>query len=807
MENSQLDLQEKHNNFDFLEQFFIYLRYWHYFLISAVVCFFVVKYYLNHTVPFFESKAKVKIIDDSKNNFVMPNSPAAFFVKSKLNLDNEIEVLKSFRLLEQVCKSLNLNNQYYNVGYLNNIEIWKNRPFTIDWLDNSVEMDDKSISFQIEVVTGGYKVVGASSVNASQVHPFNSVQRINSIPYRLSLQVGTDLNALNGRKFLIVHASVASVALNLSNSLNIANSNKNSDILILSLVGANIDKSEVILNEIIKQFDADGLNDRRLVSQRTINFVNERFKSLEKQLDSVETNKANFKRNQGLTFIDNDAVTATTGKIEATTDVFQVETQIALAKVLEQTVRSDKKLGLLPANIGLTNTGINDLIANFNTAVLERERLAVSGGVNNPGIQFLNSKLLSLKQNILESIKAYQQELEVSLSKNDYIQKQSNQKFSAIPNNEKVLRGIERQQNLKETLYLLLLQKREEAAINVAITSSSIKVVDYALTSSSPVSPKRGTYYLGAILFGLMIPFLILYVGFLLDDKLHTKEDILKQTKNKIILSEIPHINNDSRLTGLNDRSILGESFRILRTNLSYIFPLQKEKAAQVIMITSTIKGEGKTFTALNLSISFSIMNKKVLLIGADMRNPQLHNYLNIKKNQHGLQDYLHDISVDWHSTVNKNYLDNENLDIILSGTIPPNPAELLSNGRLDKLVEEAKNEYDFVIIDTPPTLLVTDTLVISHLVDTTLYVVRADYTPKKILEFSVNLSDKGKLKNMAYVINNVGSNYKGYGTYGYNYKYNYAYGYGYGYDADTNAKESLVKKIKSFFKNTKGKA
>lgn len=803
MENPQFEVQDKNNNFNFLEHFFIYFRYWYYFLISVGICFFAINYYLNHTISVYESKAKVKIIDDTKNSLVLPTA-ATLFGKSKVNLDNEIEVLKSYRLLEKVCKSLNLNNQYYNIGYLNNIEIWKNRPFTIDWLDTSVEMEDKSISFEIEIVKNGYRVLGASDDSYSEVYNFGSIQSIRKNPYRLSLQVGTNLKKLNGKKFLIVHNSISSVALNLSKSLNIANSNKESDVLVLSLVGANRDKSEIILNEIIKQFDADGLNDRRLVSQRTIDFVNARFKSLERQLDSVETNKANYKRNEGLTFINNDAITATTSKIESTSDVFEVETQIALAKVLEQTVIADKKLGLLPANIGLTNTAINQLISDFNTAVLERERLSVSGGVNNPGIQFLNSKLLSLKQNTLESIKAYQQELEVSLSKNDYIQKASNDKFSAIPNNEKVLRGIERQQNIKETLYLLLLQKREEAAVNVAIASSSIKIVDYAMTSATPVAPKKATYYLVAFVIGLLIPFSFLYIRFLLDDKLHTKEDILKLTKNKIILSEIPHISNENKLTGVNDRSILGESFRILRTNLTYIFPIKNTPSGQTILITSTIKGEGKTFTALNLAISFSIMNKKVLLIGADMRNPQLHNYLNIKKNLHGLQDYLHDVSVDWHSTINS-YSDQDNLDIIFSGAIPPNPAELLSNGRLEKLVEQAKTEYDFVIIDSPPTLLVTDTLVISHLVDTTLYVVRADFTPKKILEFSVSLSDKGKLKNMAYVINNVGSNYKGYGTYGYNYKYNYAYGYGYGYDAEIDTKKSLVNKARNFFK--KGKA
>jgi capsular exopolysaccharide synthesis family protein len=800
MENSRLDLQEKQNNFDFLEQFFLYLRFWHYFLISVIVSLFVVNYYLNHTIPTFESKAKIKIIDDSKNSFVLPSSSLGLFGKNKVNLDNEIEVLKSYRLLEQVCKSLGLNNQYFNVGYLNNVEIWKNRPFTIEWLDNSVEMDDKSISFEIEIDKDGYKVI-SSSETESKKRAFNTIQHINKIPYKLSLQIGTNLNDLIGRKFLITHTPIKSLALGLSGRLAISNSNKNSDVLILSLSGANKDKSELILNEIIRQFELDGLKDRKLVSQRTIDFVNERFKSIESQLDSVEISKANYKSNQGLTFIGEDAITASLGKVDASKDVFQIETQIELAKVLEQTIKSDKSLGLLPANIGLSNNGINQSISEYNSVVLERERQSVSSGVNNPIIQSFNNKLTNLKLNIIESIKGYQKELSVSLSKNDYIQKASSSKFSAIPFNEKVLRGIERQQNIKETLYLLLLQKREEAAVNLAITSSNLKIVDFAMTSSSPVSPKRGTFYIMAILIGLFIPFLFLYIRFLLDDKLHTKEDITKLTKNKIILSEVPHINSEIRLTGINDRSILGESFRILRTNLTYIFPLQKEKTAQTIMITSTIKGEGKTFTALNLSISFSIMNKKVLLIGADMRNPQLHTYLKTKKNQVGLQDYLHNISIDWHNAINKNILDNPNLDIILSGTIPPNPAELLANGQLEKLISEAKNEYDYVIIDTPPTLLVTDTLVISHLVDSTLYVVRADFTPKKLLEFSVNLSDKGKLRNMAYVINNVGSKYKGYGAYGYNYKYNYAYGYGYGYDADLGTKKSLISRMFSFFK------
>lgn len=796
MENIQFESQENESPLNILNQLFRYLRFWYWFLLSALVCFLIVNYYLNHTLPVYETRANIKIIDDSKNTFVLPTTGITGFGKSKVNLDNQIEVLKSHRLLAQVSESLNLTTQYYTIGYFNNVEIWKKRPFAVNWLDSRLSMEEKNVSFEIEIVPGGYKVI--NSDDNEKVYSFGSVQKIEGVPYSLSLQVGTQLEKLLERKYLIRHLAQSSVVIGLSNSLKIVNSNENSDILNISLAGGNKDKSEAIINELIKQFDIDGLTDRRLVSERTIEFVNSRFKSLERELDSIETNKASYKQNNELTFIESDAATATTGKIASNNDVFQTETQIELSKLLEQTVRSDKKLNLLPTNLGVSNGNVNGLINDFNMVVLERDRLSVSAGENNPKIKILNSKLIELQKNILGSIKTYQQELQTSLSQNNYIKRTNTQKFSSIPVNEKILNSIERQRAIKESLYILLLQKREEAAVNLAITSSSLKVVDYAMTNANPIAPKKSAFYLGALFIGLFIPFLIIYIGFLLDDKLHTKEDILKLTKSKIILSEVPHINADTKLTSANDRSLLGESFRILRTNLTYIFPLQKEKKGQTLMVTSTIKGEGKTFTALNLSISFSTMNKKVLLIGADMRNPQLHNYLNVKKSEIGLQNYLHDLNVDWHTTVKKKMNGIDNLDVILSGAIPPNPAELLSNGRLETLLNEAKEEYDFVIVDTPPTLLVTDTLVISHLVDTTLYVVRADFTPKNILEFSVDLSNRGKLRNMAYVINNVGSNYKGYN---YSYKYSYAYGYGYGYDDTDNGEKSIFKRFLSFFK------
>ncbi len=806
MENHQEDSIDKGINFNIIEEIFKYFRYWYYFLISVIVCFLAVKYYLNHTIPIYESQTNVKIIDDSQNSFTLPSSGITLFGRSKVNLDNQIEVLKSSKLLEQVVKSLNLNTQYYKVNYFNNLELWKNIPFNIEWLGSSLSIDEKTLTFEIEVEKNGFKVIEINGNDKNIFVPYNTVQSIKGISFRLALQVDANLDRIKGNRYLIRKGSVQSTVVGLSNAIKISNKNENSDVLSISITGSNKDKSEAVLNEIIKQFDADGLRDRRLVSKRTIEFVNDRFKSLENELDSIETRKAKYKSSNELTFIESDATSASASKMSAKNDVFHTETQIALSRLLDKSVRSDKKLALLPTNIGVESSDVNGLINNFNLAVLERERLLVSAAEKNPRVVMLNDKLADLKDNILKTIKDYQQELEVSLAKNNVLKQATISKFSHIPFDEKVLNGIDRNKNIKEALYILLLQKREEAAVNLAITSSSMKVIDYAMTNTVPASPKRATFIIASIIVGLLLPFLIIYVSFLLDDKVHNIEDVSKFAKGKVILSEIPHIDNIEKLTTFNDRSILGESFRILRTNLSYILPVKTDKLGQTILVASTIKGEGKTFTAINLSISFAIMNKKVLLIGADLRNPQLHRYLSTSKSEVGLQDYLHDPSVDWHNIINKKQLENPNLDIILSGRIPPNPAELLSNGRKEQLINEAKKEYDIIIIDSAPTLLVTDTLLISQYVDATLYVVRADFTPKKLIPFSVNLSNREKLKNMTYVINNVGLNY-GYGYkygYSYKYKYNYAYGYGYGYGADPSNKKSLIRRIRSIFKKKK---
>ncbi len=340
-----------------------------------------------------------------------------------------------------------------------------------------------------------------------------------------------------------------------------------------------------------------------------------------------------------------------------------------------------------------------------------------------------------------------------------------------------MLKAISRQQKIKQSLYLLLLQKREEAAINLAITEPSIKVVEYALSGSSPISPKSNIVYAGALLGGLLIPFGILYLIFMLDTKLHSKEDITKLTSKIPVIAEIPDVKKKDGIifTDPNDRTALAESFRILSSNVQYILPVNDTENGKVIYCTSTIKGEGKTYISLNLSLALSSINKKVLLIGADLRNPQIHTHINEDKHKPGLSDYLHDVNYDWRDSLINGFDKHPNHQIILSGSIPPNPAHLLTNGRFKTLLEEAKLEFDYIVVDTAPTILVTDTMLISQFADATIYLARANYTEKKLLNFSKELSESGKLKNVAYVLNSVGAS-KSYG-----YSYNYGYGYGYG--------------------------
>jgi tyrosine-protein kinase Etk/Wzc len=624
--------------------------------------------------------------------------------------------------------------------------------------------------------------------------PYGQVIQTDKVAF--SIQKNTHTPGYNGQKVRYIKMSYDAAASQLNGSISVGPSGKESEILAVTTSSRSSSRNTDVLNELLRVFNQDGIDDRQEISKRTISFVNERFVSLTRELDSIEFDKEGYKRTNQISYIEADATMAGSRRERATTQLDQTETQMLLSRILLDALRVSGAEELLPGDLGLANMQINALIADYNKMILDLKQLKASTGDNHPTVVRLRETLASLRQNISASIRSYETQVKMSVQQLKRIQTESLGIYGTIPEKEKTLRAIERQQQIKESLYMILLQKREEAAINLAITEPSVKVVDYAIAQNAPIAPNRKMIWFGAIAIGLLLPFGSLYLFFLTDTKLHTRKDIQLACPEIPIVAEIPHNDSGIKLVLLSDRSVMAEAFRILRTNMLYLLPRVTPGLAQVIYVTSTIKSEGKTFTTTNLSVSLASLNKKVLLIGADVRNPQIHKLLGFEKNQIGVSNYLSAKVSDWHTLIKRDSSVNKALDVIFSGPIPPNPAELLSNGRFEQFLNEAKLEYDYIIVDTAPVLLVTDTLLISSLADLTLYVCRSNFTEKKLLEFSKELSADNKLINMAYVINDVGAG-KAYGYgYGYGSKYTYNYGYGYGYSADKQIKSSLFKTI-----------
>lgn len=784
-------MESKINNFNIKQEISKYFSYWKWIVLSVAIALILCFFYLRYANDVYQTSAKIKILDNSNSAFKLPSDNISIFGKDEISKGNEIVIMKSFRIIGAVVDRLNLTTEIYGVGRMKSIELWKNAPFTIIWAKEKDSLTTKQTSFQIALTKGGYVIKGNN-----KEYKFGQTNFSTAVPCKIIVKNKEVLNRFIGNEYRIILKTRKSVIQSLSNAIAIDYVVKQSDILSLTLNGFNQEKISAVVNTLIEVFNQDGIQDRQLVSKKTIEFVDDRFKYLFNELDSIETSKANFKKEKGFSFVEADASVLMQNNYESQTKVMFASTQMALAKMMVDALNINKRLELLPSNIGIENGEVNGLVANYNEQVLKRNKLLLSGGGElNPMVKETTSLALQIKNNLRASIIGYQKVLEFNKNETNKISELEKEKYSAVPFNEKGMHSIQRQQAIKESLYILLLQKREEAAINLAITNPSLKVVDYAIYSSKPIAPERNLIFIGALLFGLLVPIGIIYIYYSLDSKINCKEDIELLLPEVSVIGEVPFIETESKTIQFLDRSILSESFRILRNNINYINP--KTDKGSVIFVTSTVKGEGKTFVSLNLAITLSTLGKKVILIGADLRNPQLHRILDLERPYlNGITNYLYDTSVKV-ADIKANHLTdtNINFDIIFSGNIPPNPAELLSNGRFELLLDEIKNDYDYIIVDTAPTLLVADTTLITHLADTILYVIRANFTEKKLLTFISKLKTLNTIKNMGIILNNVGQN-KGYG-----YSYSYNYGYGYGYDNDSIVNTSILNKIKKSFK------
>jgi len=775
MDNSfdNINTFDNDDNVDLKQEVSKFLRYWPWFIVTLVLALTASYIYLRYTPRIYQTSATMKILDES-DGLELPTS-AFVFKRSNINLENEIEILTSYLILEKVAKQLKLNTRFYEEGTIQTYQI-SELPFIYEQIIATDSVFNPR-SYTIDVKSNGFEITNMNTEKAFVISNHNSFDADHNLPFQLKIENKALLERIMGKRYIIKYVPLKSSTLNLKSRVNVEAIGEQSDLLKMTIKGQSRENSEDILDTLMDVFNQDGINDRQSVSQRTIDFIDARFEFLAYELDSIEVSYRDFKQKNNVVDIITDAELGLQERSRSDEEVFQIEKQLAIEEMLTKALTTNSESELLPNNIGLESGNVNTLINDYNIAILERDKLINSAGENNPIVQIAQTKINGLRSNISRSLNSYHQQLKVSQRQLQVRKRKFVGQVAQIPQKEKLLKAIERQQLIKQSLYLLLLTKREEAAINLAITEPSIKVVDYALSGSGPISPKSNIVYASAILGGLLIPFGILYLIFMLDTKLHSKEDITRINSKIPVIGEIPDVKKkeDIIFKDPNDRTALAESFRILSSNVDYILPVTNDKKGKVIYCTSTIKGEGKTYISLNLSLALSSINKKVLLIGADLRNPQIHTHIQEEKHKPGLSNYLHDINYNWQDAIINGFEKHPNHHIILSGSIPPNPAHLLTNGRFKKLIEEAKEHYDYIVVDTAPTILVTDTMLISQLADATIYLARANYTEKNLLKFSKDLSETGKLKNVAYVVNSVGAS-KSYG-YGYNYGYNYGYG------------------------------
>jgi capsular exopolysaccharide synthesis family protein len=770
MEN-QFTTQENKNGFDIRLEFNKYLPFWFWFVGFTATTLFIAHFYLRYSPPVYQNSAKIKILDNSNSPFKMSTEGIFIVGKNKAKLGNDLQIIKSDRILKTVARELNLTTAYYLPGRIMNSEQWKNCPVRIEWLSTDNMIEEKSLSLNLTITKKGFKIEELG--NKEMI--FDKKYVINNTPFKIKSST-RQLAIFYNKKYLIQKLSLSSVVSYLGGSVSASVLSDESDVVVLSMRGLNQEKSKDIVNCIIKVYNEDGIKDRQLAFRNTIEFVNDRFQFLVGELDSIENYKIGYKKKIDINSIEELAGLTAGRKTSYEEKIFDLENQKSMSRFLSISIKPGT-YKTLPTNIGILNVNINSYIDNYNQLINERDKLLISAGKNNPTLKGINEKLPELQEIIISSIKIYQDEIQASINNIKKIQSENNSLYSTVPEKEKTLRSIERQQSIKENLYLLLLQKREEAGINMAITQPSVKVLEYA-GSGYKVAPNNNTIYLIALIIGLGIPLLLLFLKFYFDTKIHNKIDVKNIVKDIPIIGEIPFIKDD-RYIQSNDRSILAEAYRNVRTNINYLLPASNKKEGYVIFSTSSIKGEGKTFNAINLALIMTQMKKKVLIIGADLRNPQLHKYVGLTKEKRGLTNYLFDQEIEYKTIINKNTLDNQYLDVIISGSIPPNPAELISNGRFEKLLNIVKAEYDYIIVDSAPTLLVTDTLLITNLADLVIYVTRADMTDKHVVEYSRDLYLQGKINKIAYIVNSVGLIY----VYGYKYKYNYSYGYGYNYN------------------------
>ncbi len=795
-EKKEKCMEQSEEQFNIQEILFRCLVHWPWFVFSVIVCIACAWGYLRLTTPVYNISATVLIKDDKKGGGTSVSSELERmgldgFVSSSGNVDNEIEVLRSKSLSEEVVNNLGLFVTYMDEDEFPKKELYQTSPVLVSLtpqeadklpgrmevamtlqptgvMDVQMKVGDKEYRKEFE------KLPAVFPTDEGTVAFFVNNDTLSAVRPE-SVTKERHITAFINRPF--------SVAKGYASSLSIAPTSKTTSVVVISLKNTNPRRGRDFINKLLEMYNINANNDKNEVAQKTAEFIDARIGIISKELGSTEQDLENFKRTAGITDLSSEAQIALTGNAEYEKKRVENQTQINLIVDLQKYLQGSE-YEVLPANVGLQDGGLVGAISRYNEMLIERNRLLRTSTESNPAIVNLNTSIRAMRSNVQATLDATLKGLQITKADLDREASRYSRRISDAPTQERQFVSIARQQEIKAGLYLMLLQKREENAITLAATANNAQIIDAAIADDNPVSPKRMMVYLVALFFGMGIPVGIIYLIGLTKFKIEGRADIEKLTSLPIV-GDIPLADEKSGSIAVfeNKNNLMSETFRNVRTNLQFM--LEKDK--NVILVTSTISGEGKSFVSSNLAISLSLLGKKVVIVGLDIRKPGLNKVFNIPQKDHGITQFLTNPSMNLMDLVQPSDI-NKNLFILPGGAVPPNPTELLARDGLEKAIETLRTNFDYVILDTAPVGMVTDTLLIGRTADLSVYVCHADYTRKAEFTLVNELSENKKLPNLCVAINGLDLQkkkygyYYGYGKYGKYYGYGKRYGYGYGY-------------------------
>ncbi len=790
--------------FDFAALYRTIILNWYWFVLSLIIFGGIGAIYLRYTTPLYQSTAKLLIKDDdngsSRRGSSLQNITNLGTISNSAGIDNEMEILSSHSIAEDAIRDLKLYVNYTTEGKVKDVITYRDQPLVVDIDAAHLDKLNRPINLNITKNGSSFVVNGTYSVPTDEENsegPFSINKKFTSLPATIPTRAGIiTINSNNGRTLhegQVLKVSILSPKMasdKYVGELKIGQSGKGTSILQLQLTDEVPQRSLDYLKQLAIVYNRQANEDKNAVAHQTEKFINSRLEKINAELGKTEGELQNYKQKNGMVELKMNASNSVSNQNTSEQKLAEMETQIELFNTIAREVESSSRnlTQVIPSNVGLDDESSTSLINKYNELVLERNRLLRSASESSPVVEPLTDQIRDLNVNIRRAIAAARKNLQIQ---RDAVLAQVTKYTDQVeetPQQERMLTQIGRQQEVKSGLYLMLLQKREENSISLAATADKGRLIDDPQLNGK-VSPNSTYIMLIALVIGLAIPVFIILIIQFFRYKIEGHDDVARLTKLPII-ADIAIASNSAKgkadiVVHENQNNQMEEIFRSLRTNLQFML----HEGEKVVLFTSSTSGEGKTFTAANLSVSFGLLGKKVILVGLDIRRPRLAEQFGINDHKHGITNILVKDNPN-REDVEAQILPsgvNKNLDLLMAGPVPPNPAELIARNSLDTIIEILKEKYDYIMIDTAPVGLVTDTLQIARVTNVSVYMCRADYTPKASFAMINSLAKEEKLPNMAMVLNGVDmskrkySYYYGYGKYGRYGRYGRYGGYSYG--------------------------